>query len=182
MTAPIPARPYRDRLPPEAEGWLHGGPVTTWNYFSKISPREIWDLHCNRILHEHVESKPGTRPRLWWRWEAREMRQRLGGVGTPLHECSAHAAAYEYGVPTYWKTSDDRYLPTGIPISASDPPIFESEATYLERLNLSLPGEQAGIRRIDWRPVQVRVRRKPSADPLLPDEWLVELYRCAGTD
>jgi hypothetical protein len=169
-------------LPPEAEHWLRTGEVSHWNYFTRISPREIWDLHCHRILHEHIELKPGTRPRLWWRWEAREMRQRLGGIGSPLSECSAHAPEFEYGIPARWKTSDDRHLRTGIPISATDPPIFESEAAYLERLNLFLPGEKAGVRRIDWRPVQVRVRLQVPDDPRLPEQSVVELFRCAGTD
>ena len=96
------------------------------------------------------------------------MRQRLGGTGDPLSEVwPAYVAHYEYGVPAIWYRGEvaPRFphslvhrpspLP-GIPISETDPPTFESEAAYLERLNLFRPGEKAGLRVGAFDPVEVR--------------------------
>jgi hypothetical protein len=186
MVAPIPARPYRDRLPPEAEEWLHTGEInSSWYYLTKISPRELWDIHRDRIVREHVEREAGTRPRLWWRWEAKQMRQRLGGVGTPLHECSAQVPSFEFGIPRSWKKVKDWHLSRGVPISEADPPRYESEAAYLERLNLWLPGEKACVKRADWRPVEVRYRRYPNVSHVKHSvqtfpQWEVVLHRVSS--
>jgi hypothetical protein len=89
----------------------------------------------------HVKRWPGTRPARWWEYSAPEPRRRLGGTGTPLHECSAYIAPFEYGIPSAWRTHGD-YFTSGTPIDPADPPRFESEAKYLLRLGLLLPGER----------------------------------------
>jgi hypothetical protein len=68
-------------------------------------------------------------------------RRRLGGTGTPLHECSAYIAPFEYGIPSAWRTHGD-YFTSGTPIDPADPPRYESESKYLLRLGLLLPGER----------------------------------------
>src|SRR6185436_4013493 len=102
MTEPRPYRELREVLPPELEAWLHGGEVTTHNYLFHTKPKQLWHLHRHRIMREHIERKPGTRPRLWWQWEARQMRRRLGGVGDTLPEVfPAVKQGYECGIPKY---------------------------------------------------------------------------------
>jgi hypothetical protein len=168
MTEVRPYRELRETLPAELEAWLHSGEVSAYNYLHPIKPRRLWEIHRERIIREHIEREPGSRPRLWWRWEARES-QRLGGIGDPLSAVwPAYVAHYEYGVPAIWYRGEvtprfphsllHRPSPQpGIPISADDPPVYESEAAYLERLNLFRAGERAGLRIGAFDPVEVRV-------------------------
>jgi hypothetical protein len=116
---------------------------------------QLWELHRDVILAEQVKDNPGTRPALWWRYDAPrlpvgrfpghhrdgqlpEPRLRTGGTGTPV---AATSAAYAYGLPTAWIDFDE-----------DDPPTFESEAAYLKRHGLLMAGEE---RRADFEPVAV---------------------------
>ena len=58
-------------------------------------------------------------------------RQASGGTGTPAHEVQAVVPSFEYGLPAVWVGLDE-----------DDPPVFESEATYLKRHGLLLAGEK----------------------------------------
>ena len=72
------------------------------------------------------------------------MRQRLGGKG------EASRGYIGFGLPQAWSTLDFSY---------TDPPIFESQATFPSRLNLLLPGEATRLSDLDMMP------------QLLPKEW-----------
>jgi hypothetical protein len=113
---------------------------------------QLWDLHRDAILTEHIKENPGTRPALWWRYDAPrlpigtfpghyrdgqlpEPRLLVGGSGTHV---AATSAAYAYGLPTAW-----------IDIDEDDPPTFENQAAYLKRHGLLLAGEE---RRADFEP------------------------------
>lgn len=87
--------------------------------------------------------------------DAPEPRRRLGGTGTPCHECLAYVVHYAYGVPTSWiKRGVDTDL--GVPaIDPANPPIYESEGAYLERLSLLLPGERRQLLPVDFEPQSV---------------------------
>ena len=43
----------------------------------------------------------------------------------------------------------------GVPFDPKDPPTFESEAAYLDRLKLLAPGERRRIPAADFEPVRV---------------------------
>jgi hypothetical protein len=79
-------------------------------------------------------------------------RRRVGGIGTPLHECSNTVPTFIYGVPMGWKTSRHTYLTRGTAISDHDPPLFESESAYLRRLDLFLPHERQRLSRRSYQP------------------------------
>jgi hypothetical protein len=93
------------------------------------------------------------------RWEGQEcpQRERLGGTGTPRHEVLGWGPHFEKGIPTGWVTKfDEEYYNgrrkdihgnpigtqyqeghfKGVAIDPDDPPVFESEAAYLQRLGL----------------------------------------------
>jgi hypothetical protein len=106
---------------------------------------KLWNENRDVILTEYVKENPGTRPALWWRYDAPrlpvgtfpghyrdgqlpEPRLRTGGIGTPV---AATSAAYGYGLPTAW-----------IDIDEDDPPTYESQAAYLKRHDLLLAGEE----------------------------------------
>jgi hypothetical protein len=100
-----------------------------------------------------------------------EPRKRIGGIGTPAHECLAFVPSYDRGIPDRWisawdvsyyngrstdihgKKIGEKYTEGHFPFDAinrADPPVFESEASYLKRLDLLLPGEEARLSPSDF--------------------------------
>ena len=141
-----------------------------WERLDGIS-RARWEQHRDEVLANWIATKPGRRPSLWWQFDAPRLpesehgdfagahfakdliqpRERVGGVGTPLHEVSALMPCYALGLPdSGW--DDD--------VSSDDPPRYESQASYLKRLKLFAPGEARRVRKsqyapetINWRPL-----------------------------
>jgi hypothetical protein len=159
VTAPIPARAYRETLPTEAENWLRGGSGGAWQFLTRTPLPLVWAANANRIVAEHVKDYPGSRPQRWWEYSAAEPRLRVGGVGTPLCQCSAYGLVLRYGIPADWRRHGDflgdREINIHPPIDPDDPPRFESEAAYLLRLNLLLPGELARLLPEDFESEEV---------------------------
>jgi hypothetical protein len=126
MTKPLPKRGHRDLLQPFGlRKWLLTGELTAWYFIERQDPvEEVWALHANDVVTHYARRFPGYRPRLWWRYSSPAPRRRVGGTGTPLHECAAAVVPHcEFGVPSAWKTERD-CLTNGTPISASDPPVI----------------------------------------------------------
>lgn len=89
-------------------------------------------------LGSPLPAGPRRRPAAWWRYDAPEPRRRLGGRGEPADESDLWL-----GVPAAWLSIDPR-----------DPPRYESQATYLERLELLSPDEaMAAAAPATWSPV-----------------------------
>ena len=135
--------------------------------------RAAWTEAREEILAEWITDAPGTRPIHWWRFDAPrqpfgkfpgcyfdgklpEPRERLGGVGTPSNECLAYTPTYAFGIPDPWITRADVecYSPDfeGVAIDPKDPPRYESQAAYLRRLDLLLPGELKRLTPADFEP------------------------------
>jgi hypothetical protein len=110
--------------------------------------RELWNLHREVILAEHVKENPGTRPALFWEFDAKrspidtypgcfydgklpEPRERIGGIGVPDYEVKCTKPSFSYGIPDCWAGIDENDLPT-----------FESQASYLKRHGLLFAGEE----------------------------------------
>jgi hypothetical protein len=153
-TALLPFTPPRAKRSLMMWRWLLGGRGGAWSFLEKRDLRDVWHEHAEAILAHHVKRRPGTRPARWWQFDAPEPRRRLGGTGTPLHECSAYVAPFTYGIPTAWRTHGD-FFTSGTPIDPEDPPAFESEAAYLLRLNLLLPDELARLLPEDFDPEEI---------------------------
>ena len=69
-------------------------------------------------------------------------------------------------MPRYWKllTDDELYQKlgielSGVPIDMDDPPTFESEAAYLRRNDLFVPGERTRLTRADYYPNAVKYHK-----------------------
>ncbi len=123
---------------------------------------ELWEAHREAVLAAWIAERPGTRPKLWWRYDAPrwnapkehrgwyyvptlpEPRVRVGGVGVPAFEVSAYAPQWPLGIPDPWDTID-----------ADDLPLFEAQARYLKRHGLFLPGEEARLTAADFEPEAV---------------------------
>jgi hypothetical protein len=112
--------------------------------------QKTWETHRDTILAAWLLAHPGTRPHAWWRRDAPEPRRRLGGVGEPYSD------GLWYGVPAYWTTPSLAAL-GGIATDPDDPPVYESEAAFLERLGLltdeerrRLPADAFEPEVLDW--------------------------------
>jgi len=83
--------------------------------------RNFWNECRERVLGDWYKKHHGTRPFIWWEWEAPKepvkgwdyrhfdapQRQRLGGVGTPDYEVLAYAPHFSFGLPTGWVSKFD---------------------------------------------------------------------------
>lgn len=139
----------RRRKPAVSEyAWaiMTDAPLPAGRRFEKYRLRDrlpaLWREHAAQILPAWIEAKPGTRPSCWWRFDAPENRRRLGGIGDPLHEASAYAPDHHLGIPTDWVLPDGPHADRGAPVDPADPPIFESQAAFLDRHGLLEPGER----------------------------------------
>jgi len=108
-----------------------------------VDPKELWEKHRGDFLPEFIEKHPAKRPIPWWLFDAPrwndpykgiyfhgtlpEPRQRIGGTGTPNYEVLSYVPHFAKGIPTGWDEKS---------IDPDNPPIFESEASYLLRHDL----------------------------------------------
>jgi len=94
---------------------------------------ETWPKVREAALKMWIESHPGTRPHFWWACDApADPRRLISGAGSP------ELPGRGFGIPFLWRG-----------YSAADPPIFESEGSYVQRHGLLEPGE---AERADFRP------------------------------
>jgi hypothetical protein len=109
-----------------------------------------WAEHKGTLLAEWTEAHPGTRPWVWWELDSPrlpavgdghyddgkrpEPRQRVGGTGgEPTH------SGVTFGLPSGW--CDDDFDP-------SDPPTYESQASYLDRHGLLTEAERRALQKL----------------------------------
>jgi hypothetical protein len=144
--------------------------------FNRPAIAAAWAAHREEIIAAWADDHPGTRPLYWWRHDAPELRRRLGGTGTPWFENDVANA--KHGIPTRWVSQwDVAYYNgrmrdvhgnpigaeyeeghfKGVAIDSEDPPTYEAQAAYLERLGLLLPGERERLTDEDFKAEAVRV-------------------------
>jgi len=111
---------------------------------------ELWREHRAELLGEFIEAHPGRRPYAWWLHDcpSRAERLKLGGSGEP-------GASRDYDRVFGYFECDP-----------ADPPRVESEAAFLKRLGLLLPGEEKRISKWAWRPMRLKVDSEGWAPPL----------------
>jgi len=137
--------------------------LSEWEFFTDEAQRlEIIERIKEPLLAEWIRQRPGTRPSWWWERFSPESRRRLGGIGDPAHEFLAYAESYRCGLPSIFvdpwlveyfngRACDvhGRRIGTeyaegsfkGRAIDPRDPPLYESEATYLRRHGLLTASE-----------------------------------------
>jgi hypothetical protein len=165
----------RERL---AAGWQEHGPEILARWMEQhpgTRPTCWWDFEAPR----------GAWPGLYYDGEFAEPRRRVGGRGTPDYEVLNYAPHYERGVPTGWvsdwqiayytgKKRDVHGNPIGTEyigkdfpaerFDRADPPRFESQAAYLERLSLLAPGEARRLGARDFQPEPLPARHWPDQE------------------
>ncbi|MGK2924062.1 MAG: hypothetical protein ACSLE2_00430 [Lysobacterales bacterium] len=119
--------------------------------------REAWESLREQIMG--AWKLPGCRPFAWWVYDAPrlplgtfpncyydgtlpEPRRHLSGPGRPLHEALNYVPAQRFGIWQWYGDPDD-------------PPAFESQFAYLDRLGLLLPGEVEPIPEPHPHPAQI---------------------------
>lgn len=121
-------------------------PLSWWKFDAPKEKVEGWD-------HERFDSP---------------QRQRLGGIGTPSCEVTNSWSGFPYGIPSafidqwsvdyyngrakdiHGKSIGTNYKEgdfSGVAIDPNDPPLYESQAAYLERLGLLTPTEKAYLKK-----------------------------------
>lgn len=163
----------RSDLTDEQVAWLRGDyrNAAFVNYLTDEELSKLWNQYSDSIIAEHVEKNPGTRPGRWWKFTATEPRKRVGGIGTACHEVlEGYYQRFLYGIPQSWITPHDvefykRPAPekygfrcepksagqfAACAIDPKDPPRFESQAAYLKRHGLLLPGEAKQITKTEF--------------------------------
>jgi hypothetical protein len=153
--------------------------VSKFTIIDDDQAQKVWRENGKFIVKDWIKTAPGTRPYGFWEFEAPEQRKRLGGVGDPEWEHLSGAEIYDKGIPAKWvdawdvdyyngraRTVDGKPFKyelatykegdfTGKAIDPKAPPVYESEATYLTRLGLLLPGEAGRLTKKDFDPVTV---------------------------
>jgi hypothetical protein len=129
-----------------------GNPFTALDIADYDAMRPLWLEHRAAILAHWIQTKPGTRPAMWWRYDAPrlapallgrwahtvyaprliETRRKLRGNGKPLHEALLIAPAHDYGIPVWFGDPDN-------------PAVFESQHAYLKRHGLLHPAERRAV-------------------------------------
>lgn len=127
-----------------------------WDLFMRGTRGErwkpIWEEVREEVMATWIKKHPGTRPWAWWEIDAffdgklLEPRKRLGGIGTPDFETLNIVPTFDKGIPDGWVSKFDveYYGPDfkGKAIDPEDPPVYESEAAYLERHGLLTASEK----------------------------------------
>jgi hypothetical protein len=169
--------PRRSEVNPAIERWLLTGATEGLPFEChppSVSLGAMWARHGDALLETFIENTPGCRPFGWWQCDAVEPRRRLSGTGTPIWEAlRGYAKEYWFGLPSRFVTRwDCAYYSgqarnvrgeligqefagrsfAGQAIDPDDPPTYESEATYLERLGLLRAGERARLTPQDFEP------------------------------
>ncbi len=164
----------RADLTDEQAAWLRGDYRNAGftNYVGDEELSELWNRYCDAIIADYAQEYPGFRPGRWWKYTAPEMRKRVGGIGTPCHEVLEYSRSFKYGLPVDWITpwqvefysrpTPDNYgnfakpiTPghfNGVAIDPNDPPVYESQAAYLKRHGLFMPGERKQLTAADFEP------------------------------
>jgi hypothetical protein len=149
-----------------------------WDPFDRddLRARKAVQKYGRAALAEFIARKPGRRPQWWWRRligdpdldAPEQMRRRLGGVGAAWHSSeTGERYANEqdaYGMPLVWVTreklawSGNGWWNTNLPgpvLDPEDPPMFESQAAFLDRHGLLSAAERAKLGPEDFEPKSI---------------------------
>jgi hypothetical protein len=108
------------------------------------------------FLAEYVEQYPGYRPSWWWRYsDPPRRRVRVGGIGEPWPGVCGRD--FYMGVPASWSAKPRHPLHPNDPqpVDLNNPPIYESQPSFLDRAGLLSDAERAQLTDEDYEPLSV---------------------------
>lgn len=129
--------------------------------------RRAWKSVREELLTEYIQEHPGRRPWAFWKFDLSEpRRRRTGGTGdlVPAYNCGANV---DFGIFRKCSFVDDALISAWrrinclgekklIPIDENDLPTYESQAAFLKRYSLFLPGEESRLTPADFADEVVR--------------------------
>ena len=128
--------------------------------------KKHWRLNKADILTKWRLEHPGSRPWAWWLFDAPEtLRHRIGGQGTVDHEVFLKTEDILFGVHVSYIIDDDFevYQNTGEtlprftqPFDPENAPLWESEASYLQRHGLLTIEEECRLTPVDFKPIRIQ--------------------------
>jgi hypothetical protein len=132
----LSGREGRKELTPEEVQMLFDGFDFFRTFRSDEHRRRVWRENRGALMQMWFEDEEnlGRRPWGWWRFDARELRRRVGGSGRAVmddEDCPAWARKTSFGEPAVFAEYDP-----------DDPPRFESQLEYLQRHELLTEEEQ----------------------------------------
>jgi hypothetical protein len=98
-------------------------------YYTAAQETTYWAAIEEQALEVWTTYSPGSRPPLWWQLSAPTLRQLEGGLYTVISGCNR---CHETGIAYITEWQDD-------------PPQVESQAAFLDRVAMWLPGERARV-------------------------------------
>lgn len=104
-------------------------------------PEELWTTNKNEFLPAFIRRNPGKRPFPWWQWDAPRQTDTGTGCYWEGKRPSARLQLGGTGVPDVC-ASFDHGIPSMDEVNPADPPIFESQAVYLQRHGLLTSAEK----------------------------------------
>jgi len=122
--------------------------------------RRLWEENRDEVLAGWIAGRPGSRPTCWWLFDSPrqpagrypgfwfdghlpEPRQQVGGAGqAPWDAGLAYYPEFVCGLPAFWETYDQ-----------DNPPLFETQASYLKRHGMLTPGERRKLTPADFEPI-----------------------------
>lgn len=122
---------------------LAWGRDTPWRRLDVQGMHDGWTDLGVEVLGTWIVDFPGRRPFAWWAFDSPELRRRIDGKPHPWNSPERWAllegwpfrsvlSSYKlsYGKPSSWLSTDDRDA------------VYESESTYLDRLDLFVGRER----------------------------------------
>ena len=111
-----------------------------------------WRAVRGEVLPQWTKAHPGTRPHAWWRFDAAERRRRIDGPCHPFENPERIARVDEIAAqpgtpPTY---RNEMYAlhygkPRSLMLRDDFEAVYESEAAYLDRLDLLTAAERGAL-------------------------------------
>ncbi len=119
----------------------HAGDYTDFN-----AMRIGWDILRAELLPQFIAEHPGHRPFAWWLFDAPERRQRTDNVVHPFDDRirRQHVEGVAKRHPAFRETAYRLFYgrPGCLCVRDDFEAEYETEATYLHRLNLLTPAER----------------------------------------
>ena len=126
--------------------------------FDEKERRKFWNSHKNEILKDFIATSPGKRPAAWWDFEAPEIRQRIGGIGDCENDVFNIVPVVTLGIPEDWiGLAWLEVYPDLTAIDPENPPVFESQATYLKRHKILTKAEKNSLKLMDFETERIKI-------------------------
>ena len=109
--------------------------------------QKAWEELKHELLPDWIRQYPGTRPYAWWKFDAKEPRQRTDGVQHPFQDRVRKARVQASSSPKFRGMAYELFYgcPRALITQEDFKAQYESELQYLDRLGLLTDEERKEI-------------------------------------